>query len=203
MSEFQNIHFVKEFAYRTKLNYYRQQERYARTEDARSKAKMKVGIIEREMANKQFDISEYYEVTDLLNSLVGLLVFPEANVFDHIPKFERDLKKEFPILHKCIEKAEKEGFYKYSYLTEPCGADEKSPLAIINHIRNSLAHFRIMIEPISGKISGTNQIVAIIFKDQRPPNSKKPREYFSLKIDVTDLEDVVMEICDYLINIKG
>ncbi|WP_027397905.1 HEPN family nuclease [Anaerovibrio lipolyticus] len=201
MSEFQNIYFVKEFAYRTKLNYYHQQERYAKTENARRKAKIKVENIEREMADKQFDISEYYEVTDLLNSVVGLLVFPEANVFKHIPRFERDLKREFPILYKCVEKAEKEGSYNYSYLTEPYYAEEKSPLAIINHIRNSLAHYRIMIEPISGKISGTNQIVAIVFKDQKPPHSKKPQEFFSLKIDVSDLEDVVMEVCDYLIKL--
>ena len=205
MSEFKDENFVNEFAYRTKLNYFYQKERFAKDEKIREQARREITITKSIMKRKQFDVAEYYEVTDIINSLIGLLIFPESNVFDHIPNFEQDLKNKFPQLYKCKQydeqflndappiiryKSTVDGYFKTM--------ERNSPRDICRHLRNSLCHWRVMIEPHSASIGeGQSQIVSIQFQDGRNPHDVK----FSLTIKVEDLEAVVMEICDYLINI--
>ena len=214
MSEFKDENFVNEFAYRTKLNYFYQKERFAKNEKIREQASREIDRTKYIMIGRNFDIAEYYEVTDLINSLIGLLIFPESNVFDYIPKYERNLKEKFPQLYKCKQ-------YDRKFLNDAppiiryrSAVDEKyktmeknSPRDICRHLRNSLCHWRVMIEPHSASIGeGQRQIVSIQFQDEGKCRDEHGRWHdvkFSLTIKVEDLEDVVMEICDYLINMKG
>ena len=101
MGGFRSGNFVNEFAYRTKLNYYRRKNDYAKDDDEKQRYSRLIEDTEKEMQNHRFEISEYYEVTDLINSLVGLLIFPESEVYRSLPYKEEDLKRMFPRLHNC------------------------------------------------------------------------------------------------------
>lgn len=220
MSMFQNVYFVNEFAYRTKLNYYYQKKRFAKNEEDRKDADAKIKNILQAMNRNGFAVEEYYEVTDLINSLVGLLVFPEQATYNLISSREVDMRYTFPHLWKCMQSAD----YVNTYENER--GDKNSPQNIIRHLRNSLAHNRVMIVPIAATIGHKRQITAITFKDEsisynnsrrkkititsvkdlekvliRKTNEK--RQEFALTISVNDLEYVVMEICDYLIHLRG
>ncbi len=197
MSEFKNINFVNEFAYRTKLNYYYQKERFAKGKD-KEKAQKDVQRTIANMERQGFNIAPYYEVTDLINSMIGLLVFPEQDVFKKIPSRERDLESKFPKLYNCVKN---DVDYYNTYETWY----KNSPRDIIKHLRNSISHYNMMIEPQSGMIGGKSQIIAIRFKDEGTYNieEKTCKGKFCLNIKVDCLEDVVMEICDYLINVNG
>lgn len=59
-----------------------------------------------------------------------------------------------------------------------------------------------MIVPKSATIGNKQQITAITFKDENR-NQAGERQEFALTINVKDLEKVVMEICDYLIQLRG
>lgn len=196
MSAFQNVYFVNEFAYRTKLNYYYQKKRFAKSEEERIDAEAEIENVLREMNRKGFAVEEYYEVTDLINSLVGLLVFPEQATYRYISSRENDMRQLFPHLWKCMQSAD----YRNTYEDED--GDKNSPQNIIRHLRNSLSHNKVMIVPKSATIGNKQQITAITFKDEkRKPNGQ--RQEFALTISVKDLEKVVMEICDYLIQLRG
>lgn len=196
MSAFQNVYFVNEFAYRTKLNYYYQKKRFAKSEKERNDADAEIENVLREMNRKGFAVEEYYEVTDLINSLVGLLVFPEQATYRYISSREVDMRQLFPHLWNCMQSAD----YKNTYENER--GDKNSPQNIIRHLRNSLSHNKVMIVPRSATIGNKQQITAIIFKDESR-NTSGERQKFALTINVKDLEKVVMEICDYLIQLRG
>lgn len=114
MSTFQNVNFVNEFAYRTKLNYYYQKKRFAKSKTERKDADEEIEIILSEMNRKGFVIEEYYEVADLINSLVGLLVFPEQATYRFISSREADMRKLFPHLWSCMQSAD----YMNTYVGE-------------------------------------------------------------------------------------
>ena len=204
MSGFKNQKFVNEFAYRTKLNYYYQKKQFTKDEREIKRIEYEIEEIKTSMSINGFDIADYYEVTDLINSLIGLLVFPEQEAFNNIPTREKDLEEKFPKLYKSKSD---DADYKNEYEKKKKQVTEKnSPQDIIKHMRNAVAHRHIGIKPNSCTIGGRSQIISITFedypydKDDNTPNNSPP---FSFTIKITDLEDVLMEICDYLINVNG
>ncbi len=203
MSGFDNENFVHEFAYRTKLNYYYQRRQFAKDKDEINRIENEIKKIKESMKEQKFDIADYYEVTDLINSLIGLLVFPEQYAFDILPKEEKDLKEKFPKLYKSKSDDTE---YQNTYSVKKTGdAEINSPQDIIRHMRNAVSHNEIRIKPNSGTVSGRYQIVSISFEDYLPKDKKKKEKYphFYFTIQIKDLEDVLMEICNFLINVKG
>ena len=59
--------YVREFAYRTKLNFYRNMYLYGNNEEEYSQ---KIEALEKVMNDEGYVIEEYYEVTDLINSMI-------------------------------------------------------------------------------------------------------------------------------------
>ena len=48
----------------------------------RREAEIEVNNIKTEMRDKEWEVSNYYEVTQLINSLVGLLIFPQQRLIE-------------------------------------------------------------------------------------------------------------------------
>ena len=117
--------YVREFAYRTKLNFYRNMYLYGNNEEEYSQ---KIEALEKVMNDEGYVIEEYYEVTDLINSMIGLLIFPEQNLYDYLSDNEEDLRKFFPTMFSCIQNNE--------YVNTYASNKRYSPKDIIRHIRN-------------------------------------------------------------------
>jgi hypothetical protein len=81
-----------------------------------------------QIENSLSEGSEVYEVTQLVNSLLGLLVFPEQRYFHQIPKTP---------LHEL----EKQGWPKIKVVGEcPPANDLREQM---RYLRNSIAHFNL------------------------------------------------------------
>jgi len=83
-----------------------------------------------------------YEVTQLINSLLGLLVFPRETFLKQIPIISRNsmIKEDWPLPDEQISQVQ--------YLRE-----------LVRNMRNAVAHFNIEL------ITHGNEIEGIIFKD--------------------------------------
>ena len=213
MGAFKNPCFMSEFAYRTKINYYQLLLNNTKDPAEKSRIEGEIKKIQQAMEKEAFEYADYYEVTQLINSLVGLLIFPEQAAYNVLSQNPDDLEKDFPILWKYING--KSGEYKNNYVipytTKKTDsnypkkiylAEPKSPRKILNHMRNAAAHYRIGIHPVNGKLDdGRTVITHIVFSDIR--NEGKPTEQlFELKIEVADLESLLMEISDKIIHLS-
>lgn len=220
MGILRNPRYASELAYRTMLNYYRQILQFNCVGN-KNEIELKIEQIEETMRARGYEVEKYYEVTALLNSLVGLLIILEQNAFNHISQNESDLETIFPTLYKCVNS----GDYYNTYSGQ---GGMRSPRALILHIKNSLSHDRIMIFPQDRRTDNRQTIDSIVFQDAKVfrGNSRSARNrsnfenyygdvreyvpenderfvYFSLKISVEDLECCFMEIAHYLIQVGG
>lgn len=230
MGAFTDPNFVKEFSYRTKINYYTMLRDHSDNLIDRERAKDKIEIIKKEMLDRQYGVSGYYDVTQLINSLIGLLVFPEQMYFDCLSGDPRRLSMDFPVLNSLINKESycctyKQNYYNSSF--EKCPSEKKSPVKVLNHLRNSVSHKHLMIRPLNSRFDKSN-IESIVFEDAclyewngqkwipsfhddsfreysgcsylnfRPEAGKKIA-VFHLEVPVEDLEPILMEICDFFV----
>lgn len=238
MSEMRDRNFVPELVYRTKINYFTMRLNDTKKEkeiidgpDCVEKEELlrkkewyhkEIDKLKGEMNKRGFDVDNYYEVTLLLNSLIGLLVFPQQKFRGKIEE-RLNTVEDLPLLMKLVSK---KGLFYSSY-------NEEKELAcnILRHIKNSLSHERVMIIPQRLDRHETevqNPITHIVFQDvdikhQGTQDKQKqlteyilvegvnleledlPKEYekghsvFCLVVPVEELEDMIMEICDAIL----
>ena len=111
-----------------------------------------------------------YEVTQLINSLLGLIVFvkEEGISFDSIQL--SDIKSHADMV--------------WNYCHREGGRlEEKNFKNFLRHIRNAIAHKRLSI-----KSSNTNEISSIVFKD------KDQRNHFEVELSVDELKNLVLKL---------
>ena len=121
-----------------------------------------------------------HEITQLINSLVGLLILPKERYYDNIHNKMVDrwlLNK----LRQCVEIPSK------SYSTEL--------KYIVRRMRNSLAHFHIdcMVD------KNTRQVDHIVFKDYDDGKEKDTPD-FQIKIHHSILEQFVFQFSKAVSN---
>lgn len=239
MSEMRDRNFVPELVYRTKVNYYTMRLKATKKEeeilcgpDCVEKEELlqqkewyrkEIDKLKGEMNKHGFDVDNYYEVTLLLNSLIGLLVFPQQKFRKKIEE-RLNAVEDLPLLMKLVSR---KGLFYSSYNEE-----KKVACNMLRHIKNSLSHERVMIIPQSFEMHETeikNPITHIVFQDvdrkhQGTQDKQKklsgyifvegvkleleglPREYknghsvFCLVVPVEELEDIIMEICDAILS---
>ncbi len=199
MGAFTNPLFMNEFAMRTKMNYYQLRLRQELSYDEREHVEQEIESLVRQMERRKYTVDDFYEVTQLVNSMIGLLVFPEQSAYYFLPEEEEEIHRYFPILSKYING--KKGYYSNTYYEgkkTDLHLERNGPKNIIRHLRNAAAHKEIGIFPENGTLtSGETIIQSITFKDRKKSN---PEYLFELRIDVTDLEELLMEICNYIID---
>lgn len=150
--------FVSDFAKRTKANY----------ELVKSLA---AGEKERDSH------STVFEVTQLVNSLLGLLVFPQQEFYNKLPEDYPNKELE-ALLSKCTTTYE-----------ERVGS-QKSFANVLRHIRNAIAHKKLEAYPY-----GPQEIKGFIFRDGRSESHPE----FELKLSVEELEQLLYLLFDYMI----
>jgi len=107
--------------------------------DFAERTRRNLGIIEK-LQREQPD-SEIYEVTQLVNSMLGLLIFPQQRYFNSIPDTPlSDLANQgWPVP-----------------LTDGEYPDVGTLKELVRYMRNAIAHFNIefMADPVSQQITG-------------------------------------------------
>lgn len=226
MGVFVNIDkFTKEFAYRTMYNYYdylayKRESRSEKEQDGVYTSK-KLKVLEMMRANG-YNASGRYEVTALINSFMGLLVFPEQTWFDEL-EWETFENHRLPLLKEivnnpntCTSTYKKIKYHKKGQIKIfDCEIDEEKTLQnVLKHMRNCLCHDRLLFYP--EQADGQDEILGFTFVDEREvlvegckykeytSNSRKPKgtqiHRFELRISVEEAEDVIMEICNFLVS---
>ena len=238
MGEMRDRNFVPELVYRTKVNYYTMRLRDTKEEeeildgfDEVKKEELlnkkqwyseELKRLKDEMNTKKFEVDNYYEVTLLLNSLIGLLVFPQQKYFEEIKKSLGRIE-EFPELNELTSRS---GFFYSSYKEA-----KKRPSNIIRHLKNALSHQRVMIIPQRLEVheeERNNPITHIVFQDvddgkigtQGKNELLKEnvnvngieldleeltklyddgKAVFCLVVPVENLEKLIMELCDAIL----
>ena len=123
-----------------------------------------------ELLRKQSSDDEYYEVTQLINSLLGLIVFTnERSATANTAFFEKDVNAfleddKFPVPRST---------YKIGAIDEP-----NTVASFLRHMRNAIAHCRI-------EAHGNETIESIEFFDESC-NGTKPKWRITLTIGQID-----------------
>ncbi len=117
-----------------------------------------------------------YEVTQLINSFIGLLILPNEEQYVKIEN--SDLSPATLSYIQCNTTL---------CLDKNMQKEDKSLQNIVRHLRNSVCHFKI-------KFCGSNEIEAIRFRDfSKDKIAKKSTKNFEAKIDVNSLRNFVIE----------
>lgn len=203
MSSFKNPRFAKELAYRTMVNYYNLL--YFKPDLSKAQS-YELQRVLRKMNDNGYETTQSYEVTLALNSLIGLLVLPQQEYYSESLSSCNFFN--LPELERCIN----DRSYKNTYKEDKC-----KPANVLKHMRNSVAHDRIMIIP---EAATNENITHVRFRDAVYGSALKPFRNnsdlsmqiaskerdgvvvyeFDLTIPVEKLEVVLMEIAEYLIG---
>ena len=202
MGAFSNPNFIAEFAYRTKWNYYTMRSLQETDPEQLCEYERKLKNLKSEMIKEGFYIDDFYEVTQLINSMVGLLIFPEQAGYDSLSDVASDLEKQFPLLYECISDTSSfNSNYRYTSGDNDGDFENKSPRMILKHLRNAASHQRIGILPVNGRLqNGERKIFAVIFRDFRYDKNYGKMQ-FQLRVSVEKLEDLLVEISDCIIKL--
>ena len=131
MSAFSRPDFVEEFAYRTKSNYYSlmiAQANEQKQPDIAKKYEQQLDLLKSDMAVHEYNTKDnYFEVTQLINSLIGLLVFPEQQYFVELGRRFRALETDLKTLNTIINKNNGSYFCSYKETQEiPLSAEDQT-----------------------------------------------------------------------------
>ena len=189
MSIFTRSDFVEEFAFRTQSNYFSLMIAQAEKENQHDSAreyKEKLIELQQEMTRQQYIANDsYFEVTQLINSLIGLLIFPEQRYYEELKQAQLSMENDFAALNRIIksdnyycsykktdeaslDKALQKLCYKNTKNSEllknvfgKFPPEEESPYNILKHMRNAVAHEKVGIIPVNRG----EKITSVIFED--------------------------------------
>ena len=115
-----------------------------------------------------------FEVTQLINSLLGTLVFLHEKGLSHLERTIEDYGVSVEILRENL------GF-KEKWVKQP----ENSMPNVIWHMRNSLAHGHIGPFPETGEVKG------VIFTDINPQTEV---EYWKLSLEIETIKQIAYDM---------
>ena len=182
MSNFKDDDYVKEFICRTDMNYFMIQKLAGHNKEA------KISYLKKVMSANEFEYQKCYEVTQLINSFLGLLVFPKEKYFNYLSNRKNNFQN-VPTLKRLTNKTYNEN-YKNTYKENNCERN------VIKHLRNAVCHDRLMIHPLTHNAS--TEIKAIQFEDEDIREDHKGK--FSLIINIDDLEKILLELDQCFLN---
>ncbi len=160
-------------------------------------------IIDAIVNHEPFYDSKAYEVTQLINSLLGLVIMPTE-------KYKKNVRAESSVYRDCkekiihlIKKCEVEKRYYNDY------GDKYNVFKIINHLRNSIAHGGnegLHFYPVQE--GGDSVITGVVFYDSQyeineKSTSPKPDgdvPEFCLSLSINEIEELVEAISTLYIS---
>lgn len=153
--------YVREYIGRTRANY---------------------GIIKK-LSSHTID-SKSFEVTELINSMVGLLIIPRERYLDQIT----DNLIDQGLLDKMIRCIRKDDY------------SDSTLKGIVKHMRNAVAHGRMEFHAEKPTFNGTPLIIhSVIFQDQDSP--KRPSKYFKMEVKIDLLEEFLFAFADGILTL--
>lgn len=177
---------------------------------------------EKDEGKSDDEITDVFEVTQLLNSFMGLLVFPREGCFDNLPdnaEFEmgsegdeilKKLRNDKDCYHStyrcCIKNGRNKTYYE-EY-------EELTPKVLALRLRNAVSHKRLEILPI--KCRTDNKIDGFIFRDdsvlygrfdkgmlvkEKPNNDvNKISQSFFIKLSIKEIRALLYSLSDLLLS---
>lgn len=154
------------------------------------------------------DISDAFEVTQLINSFVGLLIIPRQKCFKYLPDniafprgsdAEQLLKKIKSSPSICEDTYFKQIYNSSTHKMEKTNEIEDiTPKTLILRLRNAVAHDRLKIQPVSPGKNGI--ITGIEFSDTAGSKKNNNLESFRLLLTVKETEILVKALSELLLS---
>ena len=158
-----NTDYVQEYIVRTKTNY---------------------SFINRVVGSKKDRRHGPFEVTELINSMVGLLIIPKERYLNQVT----DNLIDQGLLGKMIQCIQKDDY------------SDSTLKGIVKHMRNAVAHDRIEFHAEKQPRNGAPLIIhSITFKDQDDAN--RPSKYFEIDIKVNLLDEFLFAFADGILTL--
>lgn len=186
MSEFDRDKFVSCFAKRTKQNLNLIDElTYIKT--------LPIEKQQEKLSKLLQEYKEINEVTQLVNSLFGLLILP-IEKYDRLKNYQDIIQKEYKDIQSLIREL-KDNYrllntYKHVYKKQLLDEDHYHVPSFLKHLRNALSHSgkdKLLFEG-DGK-----ELTTIIFIDEYQEDKK---QFFRAEVKI----DEVRDLTDYLLS---
>ena len=167
--EYNLLEFVKDFSYRTIQNKFVVDEIYEKH------------CIEPD--------TKVYEVTQLINSLFGIIIVPYEK-YKRFLVFKKEkeilLENNYKVIKEFIDDLQSKNLVKSTYCNDEFYTYPKgiSVFKFVKHLRNALAHSgngRLNFFPIS---NGKNEIEGVFFIDME----EKSKEFFCCELSIEDIK---------------
>ena len=129
-------------------------------------------------------LSGSFEVTELINSMVGLLIIPKEQYLSQVTNNLIDQG----LLNKMIQCIRKDDY------------SDSTLKGIVKHMRNAVAHGRIEFCAEKPPLTEAPLIIhSVIFKDQ--DDIKRPSKYFEIEINADLLEEFLFAFADGILTL--
>lgn len=141
------------------------------------------------------DIHDIFEVTQLINSFVGLLIIPKEVYYRDIKyssSFESVQANELmDTLSK--NKSKYQSSYSYKDSLGNYHPEQLNAKSLSRHFRNAVAHDHLTILPKD--FSGNGSISGIVFED-----TSSQDEYFRLELTIPEVRILLIALCNLMIG---
>ena len=163
---------------------------------------------EKEEGKTDKDITDVFEVTQLINSFVGLLIIPRQMCFKYMPndisfplgspanELFNKIKSDTLV---CEDTYFKTKWNQQSRRWEKVNEyEEVTPKVLALRMRNAVSHDNLVIHPISPGKDGA--ITGIEFSDKPSRNDNETKEYFKLVLTIKETEILVKALSELLLS---
>lgn len=163
---------------------------------------------EKAEGKKDKDITDAFEVTQLINSFVGLLIIPRQKCFKYMPDdiafphgsdaaqlLER-IKSDSSLCDDTYLKQIRNP--SNNKLEKTNETEEVTPKTLVLRLRNAVSHDHLVIQPLAPGKDGV--ITGIEFSDRPRKQQNAKREHFRLILTVKETEILVKALSELLLS---
>ena len=163
---------------------------------------------ERRAGKQDKDIKDAFEVTQLINSFVGLLIIPRQMCFKYMSddisfpvgsaanelfsKIKNDPEKCEDTYFKQVWDSRTKKYIKTNEI------EKVTPKILALRLRNAVSHDHLIIQPISPGKDGV--ITGIEFSDKPARIRDAKKEYFRLALSISETEILVRALSELLLS---
>lgn len=163
---------------------------------------------EKSQGKKDNEIKDAFEVTQLINSFVGLLIIPRQKCFKYLSDNASfpagsDAQKLFTKINSDPDKCE-DTYRKKKYSprarkwVKTSERETVTPKILALRLRNAVSHDHLIIQPQSPGKNGV--ITGIEFSDKPHKASAAGTEYFRLLLTIDETEVLVKALSELLLS---
>lgn len=141
------------------------------------------------------DIHDVFEVTQLINSFVGMLILPKEKYYEKLGNKTVFKSDEANDILRYLENDPQKYFSTYKR-KDSCGkwqTEELTPKNLARHFRNAVAHNRLTILPKDAR--GDGIITGVEFLDE-----SRHGESFRLELNLNEIRTLLIALCNTILN---